>query len=602
MSESINRKNFKGIENLGTLNEAKIKELTKEYSNNHITNYLFDLMRNYLENYKGKQTEITLINLIEYTKEVLDVNPSINRKSISKKLKKIYEKIDEMLKSKNLPKEYYKDLNKLTKKLDDLYEYIENNESKTYTYVEKILETHNIDYCERVVSTTTGIVNIKDKRGVSLFNNICSRYLECVNDIENSKDDLVYYNNLLNILSSKEAFKLSDVEKRNILSKTKDYIKCLNAKDKNYKEKLFYLNSLVTFLETKAITKEALLNDLSKKYNVSVTFSTDLVDNIYLSKSEFDERVELHNHIISLDSPNTKLVDDCISCDKLSNGNYLVGVHIVDILGLTEIDSNYISEALKRVESIYLDKNTRNNLFPDNVLYKASLSQNNKRLANSFFFEMTPEKEIVRMKLLKTVITNQDQTDFKKADSDIRKNLGGDTLDNLRELLGRRLGNNTDNIVSYLSRLVNSQVAIYCFNHDYPILYVQDRLEEEKENKELFTFLKNNRKSFTESDYKALQNSLSSAKPKEFYSLEPELIGYNKRVYATVTSPLRRSVDILNNYVLERCYFDEPSKDDIKLLRKFLHEQSEYINMQKLNIENFTRAFEAHKEKIKIND
>ena len=208
MSESINRKNFKGIENLGTLNEAKIKELTKEYSNNHITNYLFDLMRNYLENYKGKQTEITLINLIEYTKEVLDVNPSINRKSILKKLKKIYEKIDEMLKSKNLPKEYYKDLNKLTKKLDDLYEYIENNESKTYTYVEKILETHNIDYCERVVSTTTGIVNIKDKRGVSLFNNICSRYLECVNDIENSKDDLVYYNKLLNILSYKEVFKL----------------------------------------------------------------------------------------------------------------------------------------------------------------------------------------------------------------------------------------------------------------------------------------------------------------------------------------------------------------------------------------------------------
>lgn len=74
-----------------------------------------------------------------------------------------------------------------------------------------------------------------------------------------------------------------------------------------------------------------------------------------ITDEEIARRHDLrHKNIITIDGAASKDFDDAVSVEKLSNGNYLLGVHIADVTHYVAEDGYLDKEALKRGNSVYL--------------------------------------------------------------------------------------------------------------------------------------------------------------------------------------------------------------------------------------------------------
>lgn len=74
-----------------------------------------------------------------------------------------------------------------------------------------------------------------------------------------------------------------------------------------------------------------------------------------ITQEEYKGRVNLKDKkIITIDGADAKDLDDAISIEKLSNGNYRLGVHIADVSHYVTEDGPMDKEALKRGTSVYL--------------------------------------------------------------------------------------------------------------------------------------------------------------------------------------------------------------------------------------------------------
>jgi len=74
-----------------------------------------------------------------------------------------------------------------------------------------------------------------------------------------------------------------------------------------------------------------------------------------ITEEEIKRRVDLREKtIITMDGADAKDLDDAVSAEKLSSGNYLLGVHIADVSQYVTDGSQLDREALKRGNSVYL--------------------------------------------------------------------------------------------------------------------------------------------------------------------------------------------------------------------------------------------------------
>jgi len=120
--------------------------------------------------------------------------------------------------------------------------------------------------------------------------------------------------------------------------------------------------------------------------------------------------------VFSIDPPGCEDVDDALSCEKLENGNFRVGVHIADVTNFVKAGTPLDREGAERATSVYL-VNRRVDMLPRLLTTDiCSLRCDGKdRLCFSAVFEMNPEAKVLSSYFAKGVIRSRAALSYKEA-------------------------------------------------------------------------------------------------------------------------------------------------------------------------------------------
>ncbi len=141
------------------------------------------------------------------------------------------------------------------------------------------------------------------------------------------------------------------------------------------------------------------------------------VDNLPQSVRDMDKvgREDLTDwEIFTIDGEDTKDIDDALSCKKLPNGNYLVGVHIADVDYYVPEGSPLDMDAFKKGTSNYLAGKVIP-MFPHKLSNGiCSLNPYVERLTMSCIMEVSPKGKVVRHRIVPSVIRSRLKMSYTK--------------------------------------------------------------------------------------------------------------------------------------------------------------------------------------------
>jgi hypothetical protein len=640
MSKNVN-KELREIFDRDTshLNPNTLYTMTGTNSFDDLNNVLFIYLNKGIDDYKGDEDLIYLRRVFPVMESLILNTKDVNRKLALRKADKLLQKIyDKQIENKHK----YVDSARATKELDDirkrtlkLHNVLSNKESKEYELIRGLInETRNLDYLSNVFSKIEPSVNGIDKNGMSLFNNVVSKYLELVDDPINNKEDILYYGNVIRLMENQESFKLKDTDKKICLDKISTYLEELNKKDPNLLIKTKYLDDLkssIVYDKTKFD-----MNSLANKHNIHIPFSEELMEEASLIPTISDkDRYRVGDYVVTIDGANACEIDDALSCKKLPNGNYLLGVHIASPLAYLPYESNLIEEARERRNTIYLPKKYEDAngemtkvilLFPKVFsLDKASLLEKQERATRSYFFEISQDGEIVNKKFCNSITTSNKKATYQEV-NDIINNGSTDsklqeTITNLNKvtsildhkykpsdiylqikrdkynIAGTRVGTtNAEKMVFYSMLLTGNQVATWFYENNYPCLYRTHNLDSDDISKvqEMINNSKNNY-----GINKNLYQLLGTIYPKAQYGLSGRHDGLNLDHYCHITSELRRFPDIEVEHCLQICHDKKPSDQEIYKLEEEVNDVSNNVNSKVVGIDIFLDEYGQSYQKVK---
>lgn len=154
-----------------------------------------------------------------------------------------------------------------------------------------------------------------------------------------------------------------------------------------------------------------------------------------IPKEEIDKRNDLRNlTTFTIDPADAKDFDDALSVEKLSNGNFKIGVHIADPTHFIKPDSALDKEAFEREFSVYLVDRTIP-MLPEILSNDlCSLNPNEAKLSFSAIFELNSNAEVQNQWFGKTVIESDKRFSYETA-QEILDNQKGEYLEELNILL-----------------------------------------------------------------------------------------------------------------------------------------------------------------------
>ena len=620
--------------------------LYAEKDANEMINILFSIINQELDAVTGVESLDRVRELLKCINIVLVNSQEVNRKIVSRKLHKLDEKIDR-LKRENKNKfinieNAYSELEKTRQQMDSIAVATEEKETKQYDFISYLMDAiKNITYLEYTFHKMPGLVNVKDKEEISLFRNVVNRYIQSVK--EEKEEDTLYYNNLLSLILSQKSFQLSESEKRKCLEMihtTIDKLSCTKRELKKNKNKIDKLKAIEMMVKGEE-EKGQKIDLIAIKYNISVYFDEDLLEKARLVKTpkvgEKTDREVVQEYILTIDKENAVEIDDALSCRKLPNGNYLLGIHIASVLGYFPYESEIIEEALHRNRSIYLPKKyqTKDNEFNRTIpifpyafsAATASLIEGSPKLARSYFFELDSEGNIVSESFKKTIIANNKKCTYEEIDNVLKHGSNNKelqtTIENLQEvtelldkkykgmelyeqvkenmedysdLRVKRIG--AEKIVYQTMLLTGNRVANFFAKEGYPCLYRVHEVNE-SDSKKLQAMIANLTKTYGGDQYKKLYQLIQGIYPKGWYDIEGSHSGLGLDHYCHCTSGLRRAADIVVEHALEVCHDKNPTDQEVQQLADEIKKRSTEINAKQDPIEWFVKDFKRAYQKRK---
>ncbi len=629
----------KALRNYLKGNGPKVKDrVFFKYSKNNgdaVINVLFKLANEELDTMTNQKTLDRVVEVLRLGEIILQNEEGLNRKAIARKINKLVEKLDRIiLEGKNKFDNINKiksEFNKVRRELEVLLEMIEVKDTKQYDFMEFLIEeTKDITYLEYTLKKIPSLANVRDKNEVPLFRIIINRYLKSEED-----EDLLYYENLISLIMSQKNFSFSERKKRDCLDDIYKYLNKLSynkRSEKKNKKKIEGINRLVETIKGLNCSSKD-IEEIASRYNIHVNFQPQLLEDLKLVREsktgQMTDRIEVEDYIISMDKGESIEIDDSLSCRVLENGNFLLGVHIASVLSYYPYESDIVQEAIYRNQAIYLpyiyqtDDNDFHRTVPifpyEFAAVQGSLLEGEKRLARSYYFEITPTGEIVDEKFLKTIITNNKRLTYQEANDVIvngsDNELLNDTIQYLSVLasildskyqgseLYEQLKENTDdyselrvrksgseNIVYQTMLLTGNRVAEFFASNNYPCLYRVHEVNEENQEK-LQAMIDTLNETYGGEQFKNLYQLIEGLYPKGWYSTKGKHNGLGLDHYCHCTSLLRRAADIIVEHALEVCYDNEPTPEELEELRQEIEEKANLINSRQSPIEYFVKEY-----------
>lgn len=604
---------------------AEISYYAKEDSNVFIST-LFNIAQYLIEDYPKSKRLYDIELIFDYIKDINQIKDKLDIEFIKKKSKKLEKRIDyiisEKLKNK---KKAIEELKVFKEELIGFKNYISNNDHLESDFINYLLETpRNINYIDLVFDKMPDLMKIKDEKGSSLYNNIIEKYFTSVDNEE--VNDLIYYKNLLLLMSTKTDFKVPEQEQKRILNEIIERLNKISVDKKRMKDNRYAIEALNNLknIVVGNNSKQINIREIAKKYDIEVDFNENIINSIkkgiHLNKDNYSDRKRINDYVVSIDGENSVEIDDALSCVKLENGNYLLGVHIASILAYFDYDSEVVQNAFNRMHSIYLHEKSlaKDNMipiFPLEFSSKYGLLEGEDRLARSYLFEIDKKGNIVNEEFAKTIIKNNKQASYDEINEIIAKGSNEEelnkTVNNLikvTELLKNKYKTNevyelikessesptnlrvnrsgSQEIVYRAMTLTGNRVAEFFANNNYPCLYRVHSVSE-KLNKKIESLINDLVETYGGDQKEKLYQLATQIYPKSTYDLQGGHEGLKLKHYCHCTSGLRRSSDIMIEHALEVCYDKKPTIEELADLHIEILEKRDLIKTKEDSLDWF---------------
>lgn len=581
---------------------------------NEIVPILLELINNMIKEEIIFDNQNAVNNMLELIDKELSKNRRIDIDKCVHKSRKIIESIGSFLLeekfTKHTRKEYRRFFYGFSRKIMKLPLSKQNSSEGLEAVLKVIKELKKLEYIE--ISLDIFDVNnsvLKDNN--TLIEEVVDLYIDNIKNIENKLDDTKYYNAVIKLLLENEHVQITQKEKEICISKLNDAKMNIVDDDSYEKRKCFLKDIINRFEDSYKNTSE--IDSLSMLYDVPVEeVDNILVPEIIIDKYSIDNRnrVVTTDYIISIDGENTSEVDDALSCKKLENGNYLLGIHIADVFGGLSINDSVMYEAMNRATAIHLP-GILIPMFPSRLAKNdLSLMENVPRYADTHYFEITQNGEIVSDRMMESITYNDKRVTYDFVNSRLEK-IGCDpksqldmTILNLQKVAtilehsvfpyvdSSSLNIKTDagKIVLYTMLLENTSQAMYASSNGYPLIYRTQTMD----NKELVKEASLMFKDVDEEDVYKLCSELEKSSTPAVYSNTGSHEGLRINHYCHFTSPIRRYADLWNRYLNKKYRFRNANDKEINELFKKTDVVIDTINHQMKNVEYFTSDYNKY--------
>lgn len=612
-----------------------------EENANDVIDTLFRVINNNLTSYSGEKSLKKIRTLLKLVSTIMLNSEGVDRGIVNRKVRQLDYRLEHLMESNKKKildgKTAADEIEKTQTIVSNISDQCFTTETSSYDIVNNlIVNVKNVNYIESVFNKMPSLVNTKDSLGNCLLQNVIIKYQDSVE--AKNEQDIFYFKNIISLIVSHKGFYLSDKQKRKVIDTVHSMINKMSCKKKKMKLNRPYIEFLDNLIDSfQSNTKRKDIDELSKIHNISISFEPNIINQVSCIKTKqgnMTGREVVDDYTITIDNDGAIEIDDALTCRKLDNGNYLLGVHIASVLGYFSYDSFIVQEAINRYKSIYLPKKYQNKsedyekvipIFPYEFSAKlASLLPGENRLARSYFFEIDSNGNIVKEKFKKTIVKSDLQATYNQIDDVLRNGSSNKKLEilvkNLNEvtnILDKKYKvsdiyecikeNNEDfsdmivknsgsqGIINKAMLLTGNRVGCFFAEHNYPCVY---RVHEVNENNiiKIRAVIDSFNKNYKDQK-EQLYSLLNGIYPKGWYGIEGSHYGLGLEHYCHCTSELRRAPDIVVEHALEVCYDRQPTKEDIANLQNEINSVVIKFNSKQNAMDWFIRDYKKEYQK-----